>query len=231
MLTTAGWDSVPRPTIADRRRKILDEARDLLLSGGFKAMTMTTLARRVGIGTGALYLEFESKTKLVDELLRDGTNAMARDVARRLSAGEHDPRRLSDMYLVGAEVLLSDPFYTAAFLDPGGLLGDVVASAHHQRYKKRHDGLRDYLDELSEAGLLASNTDLDGLALTMSSYTIGLLTAARTLGPLTADDLRASLNTMADLIRGLERVPHTHGQIPAAYSKLLNQLTEESNDD
>lgn len=194
-------------------------------------MTMTTLARRVGIGTGALYLEFDSKPKLVEELLREGTREMAREVARRLTDGEHDPRRLSDMYLVGAEALLTDPFYTAAFLDPDGVLGDVVASTHGERYKRRHQGLRDYLGELSAAGLLAPNIDLDGLALTMSSYTIGLLTAARTLGPLTAESLHASLITMADLIRRVERVPPSHGRIPAAYSTLLHRLAERGDDD
>jgi len=223
--------SVPRPTITDRRRKILSVARDLLLSDGFKAMTMTTLARRVEIGTGALYLEFESKSKLVEELLRDGTKVMAEDVAQRLSTGEHDPRKLSDVYLVGAEVLLADPFYTAAFLDPDGVLGDVVAAMHQHRYKTRHDGLRDYLHELSDAGLLKKGIDLEGLALTMSSYTIGLLTAARTLGPIAAEDLRASLKTMADLIRALECVPSAHPQVPEAYSQLLNRLTEDNHDD
>ncbi|MDX2357732.1 TetR/AcrR family transcriptional regulator [Dietzia sp. PP-33] len=219
---------MPRPTITDRRRRILDEARDLLLSGGFKAMTMTTLARRVGISTGALYLEFESKSTLVEELLRHGTKTMAHEVAERLSRGEHDPTRLSDVYLVGSEVLLADPFYTAAFLDPDGVLGDVVASLHQERYKRRHYGLRDYLKKLSEAGRLAPGIDLDGLALTMSSYTIGLLTAARTLGPLTADDLKSSLNTMADLIRALERDNPADPGIHEAYSELLDELREEN---
>lgn len=103
-------------------------------------------------------MEFESRPKLVEGLLRDGTKTMARVVAQRLSAGEHDPRRLFDVYLVGGEVLLSDSFYTAAFLDPDGVLGDVVASTQHERYRKRHDGLCDYLNELSQAGLLAPDT-------------------------------------------------------------------------
>lgn len=222
---------MPRPTIADRRSRVLAAARDLLVRDGFKAMKMTTLAQHVGIGTGALYLEFESKSSLVEELLRDGTRIMAREVARRMSTGEHDPTKLSDVYLVGAEVLFADPFYTAAFLDPDGVLGDAVASMHQDRYKTRHDGMRDYLHELSEAGLIKEGVDLEGLALTMSSYTIGLLTAAKILGPLSAEDLRASLITMADLLRGLERIPPAHVEVPEAYSQMMNRLTKENTDD
>lgn len=204
----------------------------MLVRDGFDAMNMTTLAERVGIGTGAVYLEFRSKDELVETLLKDGTRAMAREVSRRMSLGGHDPRRLSDVYRVGAEVLLDDALYTAAFLDPDAVLGKVVSAAHHDRYRARHEGFRVYLQELADAGLLAPDTDLDGLGLTLSSYTIGLLSVARVLGPLTPEDLRSSLEVMAAMVSSLERDPVAGPLRPsAAYSELLERLEAEDRDD
>lgn len=194
---------MPRPLIPERRRRILDAAEDLVLADGFDRMSVQAIADRVGIAKGSVYREFDSKTAVLEALLDRSMARMTEAAAVRLA--DEDPPRLSRAYAVGAEVLLEDPLMTAAFLDDRGVLGSYVDTVTDDRYRRRHRDVVSWIRTLQQQGSLAGSVDAEGLGLALSSTTLGLLDAARRLGPLDRDQLRAAIAAMAELLAGLER--------------------------
>jgi AcrR family transcriptional regulator len=57
--------------LADNRARIVHAARRLIAVGGFRATSMTAVAREAGLSTGALYRYFPSKAQLFVEVLTD----------------------------------------------------------------------------------------------------------------------------------------------------------------
>lgn len=194
---------MPRPLIPERRRRILDAAEDLVLADGFDRMSVQEIADRAGIAKGSVYREFDSKTAVLEGLLDRSMARMTEAAAVRLA--DEDPPRLSRAYAVGAEVLLEDPLMTAAFLDDRGVLGSYVDTVTDDRYRRRHRDVVNWIRTLQQQGSLAGSVDAEGLGLALSSTTLGLLDAARRLGPLDRDQLRAAIAAMAELLAGLER--------------------------
>lgn len=193
---------MPRPLIPERRRRILDAAEELVLRDGFDQMSVQTIADRVGIAKGSVYREFDSKAAVLEALLDRSMERMTAAAVERL--GPEDPPRLSHAYAVGAEVLVDDPLMTAAFLDDRGVLGSYVDTVTDDRYRQRHRDVVTWIRDLQRHGSLDTSVDAEGLGLALSSTTLGLLDAARRLGPLDRGQLRAAIAAMADLLDGLE---------------------------
>lgn len=193
---------MPRPLIPDRRERILDAAEELVLEHGFDAMSIQSVATRVGIAKGAVYREFSSKNEILDVLLTRSMGRMTRASRELLDDLENPP--LSRAYAVGVDVLLDDPLMTAAFLDDRGVLGSYIDTVHDNRYRTRHLAVIEWIRTLQDQGLLSTTVQAEALALTLSSTTLGLLIAARHLGPLSRDDLRAAIDAMAVLVASLE---------------------------
>ncbi|MDO5092443.1 MAG: TetR/AcrR family transcriptional regulator [Propionibacteriaceae bacterium] len=195
---------MPRPRIPNRRDRILDVAEALILELGFDAVSVQTIAERVGIAKGAIYREFASKQEILDVLLQRAMSRMI--VASRQLLGD-DPPRLSVAYRVGVRVLLDEPLMTAAFLDDGGVLGTYAAQVADGRYRARHLAVVEWIRELQKTGALDAHIDADALGLALSSTTLGLLTAAKHLGPLSAEQLEGALHAMEHLVAKLEPPP------------------------
>ncbi|QEO13014.1 TetR/AcrR family transcriptional regulator [Agromyces intestinalis] len=193
---------MPRPLIPDRRGRLLDAAEHIVLERGFDAMSIQSLADEVGIAKGAVYREFASKRHILDALLSRSTDRMSAASKARLDDAEHPS--LSRSYAVAAEVLLDDRLMTAAFLDDRGVLGSYLDEKRDDRYRARHRAVVEWIAALQQRGELSTRVDAEALALALSSATIGLLTAAKHLGPLTNDDLRAAIGALAVLVSSLE---------------------------
>ncbi len=197
---------MPRHLIPDRRSRILDAAEALILELGFDAMTVQAIAARVGIAKGAVYREFGSKLEILDILLQRAMRRMT--VAGRELLGEAPPR-LSTAYRVGVRVLLDDPLMTAAFLDDKGVLGSYIYTVTDRRYRARYLTVVDWITDLQASGSLSPQVDAEALGLALSSTTLGLLAAARHLGPITRDQLEAAVGAVEHLVAGLESASPT----------------------
>lgn len=193
----------PRPLIPNRRDRLLDAAEELVLERGFDAMTIQGLADTVGVAKGAVYREFESKHALLEAVLQRATARMT-EAARKLLEAEDAPS-LSRAYEAGVKTLLADPLMTAAFVDDRGVLGSYVETVTDGRYRQRYAAVATWIRTLQASDRLDSALDPDGLALALSSATLGLLSAARHLGPITPDDLRTAIETIATLLVSHER--------------------------
>ena len=192
---------MPRPLIQNRPERILDAAEELVLDRGFDAMSVAAIAERAGIGKGAVYLEFSTKHDILDALLQRGTARLTERV--RQEVGEKP--RLSEAYRASARALIDDPLMTAAFLDDRGVLGSHVTAVTDGRYRHRHLRAVEWLHDLQARGELEAQIDAEALALALSSTTIGLLSAARLLGPLSAKQLEAAIDAAGRMAASFER--------------------------
>lgn len=197
--------AMARPRISGRRDRILDAAALLILEHGFSGMTMSGLAMRVGIGKGALYLEFAGKSEIVDHLLARSTTRALAVVDLRLAPG----RGLGELYRVVAEALLDDELLTAAYLDDSGVLGDYVASRSvDDRYRRRLEAFSAYIELLHRRGDLDPDLDPEPLALALAAFTVGLLSLAKIVGPIRREVLGDTIRTIGTIVdRGVVRIP------------------------
>ena len=191
---------MPRPLIANRRDRILDAAESLTLAQGFDAVRIAEIARTGGIGKGAVYLEFAGKHEILDALLR---RAVARTDARVREEIGDDPR-LSTVYRATARAVLADPLLTAAFLDDEGVLGRHVDAVADSRYRARHLGVVDWVRDLQGRGLVVTEVEPEQLALALSSATIGLLSAARLIGPISTHELEGAIDALGTMATAFE---------------------------
>lgn len=192
---------MPRPRIADRRDRILDAAEELVLTHGFDSMSVASIAESAGIGKGAVYLEFPGKREILDALLRRGTTRLNERVQRE--RGERP--RLSAAYRAFARALVEDPLMTAAYLDDRGILGAHVSEVTDGRYRERHRGVVEWLHELQRQGQIVADVEVEPLALALSSASIGLLSAARLLGPFDPAQLERAIDTIGRMAETFER--------------------------
>lgn len=192
---------MPRPRVPDRRDRILDAAEELVLARGFDAMSVSAIAERAGIGKGAVYLEFVGKREILDALLQRGTARMNDIVRDELG----DRPRLSAAYRASARALSGDPLMTAAFLDDRGILGAHVAEVDDGRYRDRQRRVVAWLHDLQDRGEIVADADVEALALALSSASIGLLTAARLLGPFEPAQLERAIDTIGRMAETFER--------------------------
>lgn len=222
---------MPRPLIPDRRGRILDAARVLLLERGWSATTVSDIASRAGVAKGAVYLEFQNKTAILDALIRESTRRSIVYVRECIESSD----RLVDLaraYRFGVEALLSDPLMRALYLGDADVLGAHMGQLPGQRYRERVDWLGDYVRQLQLAGVVDDGVDPDRVVGVMSTFTVGLVHSAGVLGPSGAEDLAATVELFADTISsGL--ATHRAPDIDAAHEaqlqllqRLDDQLTE-----
>lgn len=190
---------MPRPRIPERRLRLLAAARELALEQGWQVTTVSEVAARVGVGKGAVYLEFDSKAAILDALIADGMQRLSSDVHRRVreSDGVVD---LPAIYRFAVDALLDDSLMRAFYLCDQGVLGEHIGAVSDDRYRQRFDWLADYVAELQRAGIIDPQADLRSLTLMLSAFTLGLLHAPASLGPITDDELRRTVTLFAELV-------------------------------
>jgi AcrR family transcriptional regulator len=62
----------------DRKQQILVQARDLFVELGYPSVSMAMIAERLGITAGALYRHYATKAELLEAVVRDSFQTMAR---------------------------------------------------------------------------------------------------------------------------------------------------------
>ena len=72
--------SDPKPS-EERRREIVEAAKKLFLSKGYEATSTVDIMNAVGIAKGTLYYHFSSKEEILDALLCEMTDSMAKAAA------------------------------------------------------------------------------------------------------------------------------------------------------
>ena len=196
---------MPRPLVPDRRARILDAARALILERGWPRTTVADVAARAGIGKGAVYLELPDKAAILDAVLRRSTRDLTAEVRRRVveADGLVD---LPAVYRFGTEALLADPLVRALWVGDEALLGDHVrdVAGGSDRYAERLGWLAGYVARLQDAGVVDPAVPAATVVRVLGVFSVGLVHAPGTLGATSDDALRDAVALFADLVgRGL----------------------------
>ena len=77
----------PRPGNGDLRRRILDEARHVLVAEGVSALSMRRVAAEVGVSATSIYLYYKDKNALIHALIAEGMELLGESLREALTAG------------------------------------------------------------------------------------------------------------------------------------------------
>lgn len=161
--------------MSDQREKILEEACSLFLSDGLEGFSMRKLARAVGVTAPALYRHFESKEKLLHDVLGEAYRRLSHQLYQALEGVTPWERlRLAGRGYV--TFALEHPrLYDALFASPELVgLADIPEEIDAQGCaigRFWNDRIRECMD----AGILAPG-DPEEFGLTMWGHAHGLIT-------------------------------------------------------
>ncbi|GAB3761187.1 TetR/AcrR family transcriptional regulator [Microlunatus parietis] len=217
---------------AQRDRRILDAAADLVLRWGAKRVTIDEVARHAGIGKGTVYLHFESRARLLDAMLMRESVAITDEL---IAAIERDPVAV----LPGEQARLTylivhrRPLSRAMMTRDRDLLGEL---AHEQAVRPLAESSRTFGHEffalLRDHGLLRADQEPGTQELIFGAIQTGfyLNPAAAELAPeATANALR---DTIAATLQPPEppdptRLESAASQAVARYRRLRDDLADE----
>lgn len=109
---------MPRRTkeAAERTRaRILASALSLFSKKGYEQTTFNDIAARLKLTKGAVYWHFDSKEKLIEELVRLALEKFRRQIEALIPAGELTFPAVAEMMVRNAEQIVADPNGVAFF--------------------------------------------------------------------------------------------------------------------
>lgn len=135
---------------AERRAELLVALEELMLSEGFRALTVDDIARRLHCSKATLYSVGSSKHELVVESTKRFFRQATREIEAEV-AGVADPRRRISTYLAGVGVAMSR-CSTAFYADMVGFPPTAAIYAANSDAAARR--VRELIDSGVEAGVL-----------------------------------------------------------------------------
>jgi AcrR family transcriptional regulator len=197
-MSMAERSRVDRVQRADR---ILDTARDLLLSWGYRRVTIDELARRAGVGKGTIYLHWRSREDVFHAVSAREAAAMADAIVQ---AVRDDPtevalhRHLRRLFVEA----MNRPVLRALYTRDADTLDTFLSSAHHHHLEESKLGVnRDYLGVLAAEGMLRPGLRLNDLDYTLPTIVFGFFAAEPFLPPSLGLTLEQKADQLADTVR------------------------------
>ena len=171
---------------SETRDRIVEEARDLYLTGGLSALSMRKVAERVGVSATALYRHFDDKEALLVAVVQAGFERFTSYLLRGL-AGKTPPERLArtgEGYLRFA--LEHSSYYRIMFMTSREDFGfDQLPEASRQILARSFQLLVDRVRECQDAGTLRAG-EPEEIAVLIWAFVHGLVSLylAGHMGPL-----------------------------------------------
>jgi len=157
VLDEAATGRTPAGQDARKRQQILDGARRLFLSKGFDASSMGDIAQEAGVSKGTLYVYFDSKERLFQELV-SLEKAAQYPAIFGLDPEDHDVRavltRLGQQFarfITAPHVIMA----TRTVIAMGERMPEIAAEFYQQGPRQCAGRLAQYLAPQVEAGVLA----------------------------------------------------------------------------
>jgi AcrR family transcriptional regulator len=160
-----------------RADRILDTARELLLSWGYRRVTIDELARRAGVGKGTIYLHWRSREEVFGAVSAREAAEMADAI---IAAIRNDPAEIAlHRYLRALFVeAMNRPVLRALYTRDADTLGAFLATVHHHHLEESKIAVnRDYLGVLAAEGMLRPDLDLTDLDYTLPTIVFGFFAA------------------------------------------------------
>jgi AcrR family transcriptional regulator len=140
-----------------KRRQIMDGARKVFLAQGFDGASMGEIARAAGVSKGTLYVYFDSKEKLFEEITHEACMAQAEGVFT-FDPSDHDVVAVLTRTGRGFIKFLARPGGMSALrtvISIAGRMPEIGAEFYDTGPAKGIARLREYLDAQVAAGVLA----------------------------------------------------------------------------
>jgi AcrR family transcriptional regulator len=185
----------------ERADRILDTARDLLLSWGYRRVTIDELARRAGVGKGTIYLHWRSRDEVFHAVSAREAAAMADAI---VAAVRDDPTEIAlHRYLRRLFVeAMNRPVLRALYTRDADTLGTFLTATNHQRLEEDKLGIhRDYLGVLAAESMLRSDLHLKDLDYTLPTIVFGFFAAEPFHPPTITLTLQQKADRLADIVR------------------------------
>jgi AcrR family transcriptional regulator len=182
----------------ERADRILDTARDLLLSWGYRRVTIDELARRAGVGKGTIYLHWRSREDVFHAVSAREAAAMADAI---VDAVRTDPAEVAlHRYLRRLFIeAMNRPVLRALYTRDADTLGSFLAAPHHQRLEESKLGVhRDYLGVLAAESMLRPDLQVTDLDYTLPTIVFGFFAAE----PFHPPTIKLTLEQKADQLAG-----------------------------
>ncbi|AWS41697.1 TetR/AcrR family transcriptional regulator [Streptosporangium sp. 'caverna'] len=218
-----------------RADRILNAARELLVSWGYRRITIDEVARRAGVGKGTVYLHFSTKEQLFMTVM---TASHLRMVELFLRDLDEDPaalllsRMARSVYTRAQE----DPVVRAIFTgdtDTLGSLIQVVSTAPGDLAEERERAMDEYFELLRERGVLRADSSVQDQRHAFVAILIGFLTmepaAKSTAGDMLTQVVRLAFEVSDDPERLNTLVPHIRGVLRRMVDRLHDEIRSNMN--
>ncbi|MGE0585960.1 MAG: TetR/AcrR family transcriptional regulator [Flavobacteriaceae bacterium] len=187
---------------AQRRHQILGAALVVFSEQGFAAARLDDIAARAGVAKGTLYLYFESKETLFEELLREAAmpiyGRLARIAADPRISGREAIKRLLDAFR--REIVETDARHLVRLLLCEGARFPTLTSFYYREILSRAVPLlRQILERAHQRGEIRSAKLLEAPQLVMAPA-IAALMWNDMFGRFETLDIEALFNTHVDLL-------------------------------
>ncbi|MCB1476418.1 MAG: TetR/AcrR family transcriptional regulator [Rhodobiaceae bacterium] len=187
---------------AQRRHQILSAALAVFSEQGFAAARLDDIAARAGVAKGTLYLYFESKEMLFEELLREAATPMygrlARIAADPRISGRDAIKRLLDAFR--REIVETDARHLVRLLlSEGPRFPALTAFYYREILSRAVPLLRQILERAHERGEIRSRKLLEVPQLVMAPALAALMWEDM-FGRFEQLDVETLFNTHADLL-------------------------------
>ncbi|NOG48177.1 MAG: TetR/AcrR family transcriptional regulator [Chloroflexi bacterium] len=185
----------------ERRVRILNATRELLLHYGYDKTTVSDIAQAAGVSKGAIYLHYPSKDALVEALLWHDADRAQQEIARRLQA---DPNggSFTSLYVHGLRVAMEMPLLRAIYGNRQSVFGDVFKRlAPNFSNQAIRAAAIEFIRKYQALGLIRADIDAPKVVAYMLAYMrYGLLTIEDVIPSDEAPPLDAVLDLLVDVL-------------------------------
>ncbi|MEZ5504598.1 MAG: TetR/AcrR family transcriptional regulator [Gammaproteobacteria bacterium] len=160
----------------ERRQRILNAARDVFASEGFRNAEVKTIATRAGVGKATIYKHFESKEDLLLNLVQENFRCI-RDIAlRQLIGAGHPLQRFEKTCMAIAEYLNENRNFSKVVVREAGEFMPEIQRIHKTVVDENQAFADAFFDAMKSEGMIPDIPNATLLELLMN-LTIGTVYA------------------------------------------------------
>lgn len=129
------------------KSQIVDAARALLLSEGYRNLSLRKIARKINISATSIYLHFEGKDDLLHTLIEEAIEQLNNELEQALTPGDHPVEKLEALARTYVSFGLAHPAqYQTIYL----VSSDEMARYPKEKFRKARRGYQLVIDVLQE---------------------------------------------------------------------------------
>lgn len=129
------------------KEQIVDAARALLLSKGYRNVSLRKIARKINVSATSIYLYFEGKDDLLHTLIEEAIEQLNNELEQALNPGDHPVEKLEALARTYVSFGLAHPAqYQTIYL----VSSDEMARYPKEKFRKARRGYQLVIDVLQE---------------------------------------------------------------------------------